>query len=103
MFARYVIIFYFFFAQICFDSIGKPTLAKKNLRKFEGFEFDAESPEYKKRVEAAQKVDLAKLKVVCEGLDIDKKGMFNFLYFPVQFLYYFLNTRHKRRTRRKNL
>lgn len=54
-------------------------MIKKNLRKFEGFEFDAESDEYKKRLEAAQKVDIAKLKALCDGLDIDKKGKFNFL------------------------
>lgn len=49
-------------------------MLRKNLRKFDGFEFAVDSDEYKKRLEAAQKVDIAKLKALCEGLDIDKKG-----------------------------
>lgn len=49
-------------------------MLRKNLRKFDGFEFAADSDEYKKRLEATQKVDIAKLKALCEGLDIDKKG-----------------------------
>lgn len=48
---------------------------KKNLRKFEGFEFDGDSDEYKKKLEATQKMDLAKLKAVCDGLLLEKKGL----------------------------
>lgn len=47
---------------------------KKNLRSFEGFDFDVGSSDYKKRLESTQKLELAKLKAVCEGLQLDKKG-----------------------------
>lgn len=49
-------------------------MLKKNLRSFEGFDFDVGSSEYKKRLESTQKIELAKLKGVCEGLQLDKKG-----------------------------
>lgn len=49
-------------------------MLKKNLRQFDGFDFDIDSTEYKKRIEATQKLELAKLKGVCEGLQLDKKG-----------------------------
>lgn len=49
-------------------------MLKKNLRQFDGFDFDKGSPDFKKRVEASQKLELPKLKAVCEGLQLDKKG-----------------------------
>lgn len=49
-------------------------MLKKNLRQFAGFEFEKDSAEYKKKLEAVQKNDIAKLKSVCEGLQLDKKG-----------------------------
>lgn len=49
-------------------------MLKKNLRQFAGFEFEKDSNEYKKKLEAAQKNDITKLKAVCEGLQLDKKG-----------------------------
>lgn len=49
-------------------------MLKKNLRSFDGFDFDTDSNEYKKRLESTQKIELAKLKAVCEGLQLDKKG-----------------------------
>lgn len=54
--------------------MAKPNIIKKNLRSFDGFAFDADSDEYKKKLETAQKLDIAKLKIVCDGLDLDKKG-----------------------------
>lgn len=60
--------------QICFQSVGKTNVVKKNLRSFDGFDFDEDSSDFKKRVEAVQKLELAKLKGVCEGLRLDKKG-----------------------------
>lgn len=50
-------------------------MIKNKLRKFSGFEFDADSDEYSTKLEAVQKIDVAKLKAVCEGLTLDKKGM----------------------------
>lgn len=49
-------------------------MVKKNLRQFDGFDFEIGSSEYKKRIESTQKLELAKLKAVCEGLQLDKKG-----------------------------
>lgn len=49
-------------------------MLKKNLRQFEGFDFEVGSSEFKKRVESTQKIELAKLKAICEGLQLDKKG-----------------------------
>lgn len=49
-------------------------MLKKNLRQFDGFDFDVDSTEYKKRLDSTQKLELAKLKAVCEGLQLDKKG-----------------------------
>lgn len=54
--------------------MGKTNVLKKNLRQFDGFDFKNGSPEFKKRVEASQKLELPKLKAVCEGLQLDKKG-----------------------------
>lgn len=60
--------------QICFGTTGKTNLLKKNLRQFSGFDFDKDSDEFIKKIEAAQKFDLTKLKGVCDGLQLDKKG-----------------------------
>lgn len=60
--------------QICFQSVGKTNVLKKNLRQFDGFDFEVDTSEFKKRVDATQKLELAKLKAVCEGLQLDKKG-----------------------------
>lgn len=49
-------------------------MIKNKLRKFSGFDFDADSDEYKTKLEAVQKIDVAKLKGVSEGLTLDKKG-----------------------------
>lgn len=49
-------------------------MIKNKLRKFSGFEFDADSDEYTAKLETVQKIDVAKLKGVCEGLTLDKKG-----------------------------
>lgn len=59
---------------IAYDQPGKTNMIKKNLRKFCGFEFDIKSEDYKKRVDATQKVDINKLKTTCEILNLDKKG-----------------------------
>lgn len=53
-------------------------MIKNKLRKFSGFEFDADSDEYNTKLEAVQKIDVAKLKGVCEGLTLDKKGKIHF-------------------------
>lgn len=60
--------------QLCYDAAGKANVMRKNLRKFDGFEFDRESDEFQKRLDAANKMDLAKLTALCEGLGVPKKG-----------------------------
>lgn len=60
--------------QICYDSPGKPNVLKKNLRQFAGFDFDKDSDQYKEKLEETEKVDIAKLKAICDGLQLDKKG-----------------------------
>lgn len=49
-------------------------MVKKNLRQFKGFDFDTNSSDYKKRIDATKKIDTAKLKAICEGLQLSKKG-----------------------------
>jgi hypothetical protein len=59
---------------ICYDNPGKTNTIKKNLRKFIGFEFDGDSDDYKKRLEATQKIDAAKLKQTCDILKLETTG-----------------------------
>lgn len=56
-------------------------MTRKNLRKFDGFEFAADSDQYKKRLKATQEVDMSKLKALCKGLDIDANGKVLISYF----------------------
>lgn len=74
MFSNLAKLIVFDITQICFKAIGKTNVLKKNLRQFSGFEFDETSDEFEDRMESAQKMELAKLKAVCEGLKLDKKG-----------------------------
>lgn len=76
--------------KLIYGVLGKAPTIKKNLRKFDGFEFESSSDEYKKKVEAAQKVDVAKLKAICDAFDIDKKGKFPLKRFLVFFIDYWL-------------
>lgn len=60
--------------QICFEALGKTNLLKKSLRQFAGFDFDKDSNEFEKKLKETQKFELPKLRGVCEGLQLDKKG-----------------------------
>ncbi|XP_058460278.1 protein DEK isoform X1 [Malaya genurostris] len=57
-----------------FEKEGKAPFMKKNIKKFDGFEFDADSDEYKKRLQAAEKLDMKKLAQTAEILELDIKG-----------------------------
>lgn len=57
-----------------FKAPGKTALIKKNIRKFNGFEFKKDSEEYKKKLGALDKFEVKQLKIVCEMLDLEKKG-----------------------------
>lgn len=59
---------------IIYEKEGKAPVMKKNLKKFDGFEFEADSDEYKKRLAAAEKMDAKKLAQTAEILELDSKG-----------------------------
>ncbi|KAJ0066424.1 hypothetical protein NL108_013053, partial [Boleophthalmus pectinirostris] len=61
--------------SLLFDRRGKLSLIKKNLRQFNGFPFDADSEQFNKKRDKLQKnFTNTKLKLVCEVLDLEKKG-----------------------------
>ncbi|CAH1966803.1 unnamed protein product [Acanthoscelides obtectus] len=60
--------------RLLFKVNGKTTLVKKNIRKFNGFDFDKDSDEYQKKIASVQKLDLKQLKGLCEVLDLQKSG-----------------------------
>lgn len=60
--------------RILFRSPGKTTLIKKNIKKFNGFDFLKDSEEYGKKLSSTQKFEVKQLKSVCEMLDLEKKG-----------------------------
>lgn len=41
--------------KVIFSRVGKTTMIKKNLRKFNGFDFDKESDQFEKKKHAIQK------------------------------------------------
>jgi len=41
--------------KVIFSRVGKTTMIKKNLRKFNGFDFDKESDQFEKKKHAVQK------------------------------------------------
>lgn len=59
---------------ICWDAPGRANMVKKNLRRFNGFDFEDTSDEYKNRREATLKVELSKLKLTADVLDLETGG-----------------------------
>lgn len=49
-------------------------MIKKNIKKFNGFDFKKDSEEYGKKMSAIQKMELKHLKSMCEMLDLPKTG-----------------------------
>ncbi|XP_044265246.1 protein DEK isoform X2 [Tribolium madens] len=60
--------------KILFKLQGKSTMIKKNIKKFNGFEFKKDSEEYSKKVASMTKCDVKQLKSICEMLDLQKTG-----------------------------
>ncbi|XP_008196366.1 protein DEK isoform X2 [Tribolium castaneum] len=60
--------------KILFKLQGKVTMIKKNIKKFNGFEFKKGSEEYSKKVASMTKCDVKQLKSICEMLDLQKTG-----------------------------
>lgn len=49
-------------------------MVKKNIKKFNGFDFKKESDEYTKKIGIVHKMEVKQLKSVCEMLDLPKSG-----------------------------
>lgn len=49
-------------------------VVKKNLRKFDGFGFERDSDEFQEKLDAAGRLDIGRLKALCDGLGLAKKG-----------------------------
>ncbi|KAJ8926026.1 hypothetical protein NQ315_009881, partial [Exocentrus adspersus] len=60
--------------RLLFKVPGKNTQIKKNIRKFNGFDFKKDSEEYTKKVAFAHKFETKHLKSICEMLDLTKSG-----------------------------
>lgn len=60
--------------RLLFKTPGKTALIKKNIKKFNGFEFKKDSDEYNKKLISVQKFEVKQLKIICEMLDLEKKG-----------------------------
>ncbi|XP_063409142.1 protein DEK-like isoform X3 [Mytilus trossulus] len=62
--------------RVLFGKITAATKVKKNIRLFTGFEFKKDDKEYKKRRDMLlnRNFHMPMLKVVCEVLDLEKKG-----------------------------
>nr|XP_022319604.1 protein DEK-like [Crassostrea virginica] len=61
--------------RLCFNSPGKATMIRKNLRLFNGFSFKKDDDEYKKKLTNLKKQTVAVLKKICEVLDLERKGV----------------------------
>ncbi|RZC40689.1 DEK, partial [Asbolus verrucosus] len=62
------------FHRILFKTTGKSTMIKKNIKKFNGFDFKKDSDEYTKKVASMHKCEVKQLKSICEMLDLQKTG-----------------------------
>lgn len=60
--------------RILFKTVGKSTMVKKNIKKFNGFDFKKDSEEYTKKIAMVHKMELKQLKSVSEMLDLAKSG-----------------------------
>lgn len=60
--------------KILFKTVGKSTMVKKNIKKFNGFDFKRDSDEYNRKIANVLKMELKQLKSVCEMLDLLKSG-----------------------------
>lgn len=58
--------------KLLYKEPGKTNLIKKNIRKFDGFEFTKDSDEFSKKIKDILKFESKQLKVICEMLDLPK-------------------------------
>lgn len=50
-------------------------MIKRNIRKFNGFDFSEDSEQYTSKLETLNKMDIKQIKTFCDILDIEKKGL----------------------------
>lgn len=60
--------------RILFNRPGSGNEIKKNLRRFCGFTFTRDSPEYEKKKNNLDKITIPVLKHICEILDLERSG-----------------------------
>ncbi|KAF8791408.1 Protein DEK like protein [Argiope bruennichi] len=60
--------------RILYGRVGSASQIKKSIRKFSGFPFGKNSPEFDRKKASAEKLTIAVLKRVCELLDIERSG-----------------------------
>lgn len=58
--------------KLLFNRLGKATLVKRNIRKFNGFDFDEKSEQYAKKKQVLLKVEVKVLKEMCSILNLKK-------------------------------
>lgn len=60
--------------KILFKTPGKTALIRKNIKRFNGFDFKKDSESFTKKVQQLNKMEIKHLKSICEMLDLDKTG-----------------------------
>ncbi|XP_013788278.1 protein DEK-like [Limulus polyphemus] len=60
--------------KFLFNRPGSVSEIKKNIRKFNGFPFTKDSPEFERKKAKLEKPTIAMLKHMCETLDIERSG-----------------------------
>lgn len=60
--------------RVLFKTPGKTAIIKKNIKKFNGFDFTKDSDAFSKKVQAVSKMEIKQLKSICEMLDLEKNG-----------------------------
>jgi len=60
--------------RFLYDRVEKTTIVKRNIRQFSGFTFSKSSTEFNKKKEKLTKFTSPLLKMVCEVLDLERKG-----------------------------
>ncbi|XP_026476883.1 LOW QUALITY PROTEIN: protein DEK [Ctenocephalides felis] len=60
--------------KLLFKNPGKSNMIKRNIRKFNGFDFSEDSEQYTSKLETLNKMDIKQIKTFCDILDIEKKG-----------------------------
>lgn len=60
--------------RLLFERVASSVELKKNIRRFSGFAFSADSAEKKKKLDKLTKYTVPMLKSICETLDIDRVG-----------------------------